>query len=573
MNDSLRVFPSLVHLRLTRPVTVESSTAAGYFWLALPAVGPARDRPAIDKGAPNQDPAAAAKAAEAAAAVKTVIEASEKVRKDGIRLVLHALDLRDVERNRTLRLRDTIECGPVPGAGAPVRWTVPLAGANTDTACGAYRGYLLASRTPDQGTDIPPPLPIPVLLEVRDPPGAALVILALGALIQGLLAAYPKLWMRDDELLADLGDRENLVLADPALASPDSVGVPFRRRFGALFREVAVALETGNVEGAASGLQSAATHWGKWSMDRDVWVAALGRVREAIDRLEREEEATANVGRTLPRHPASLLKRLFDHYFAAPDRAAGTYEAESLGYLNWVERYFRVRGQIDAARALALRVPDPTIRTRLLQELGRMRSGWEVLDGTEDLRSEEERIQEGLGQVRSAAVENTPPAERAESESAPSFELGVRTPAGAKSEDLLDSGELIPRSIRARVESARTAQAAYVWTPVVITYVGLILLGYQQTYDANPTFGADRLKDYSSVALWAFGASVAARAASLTLSTGLFQQDRAPQQPLTSPGGSGSNPTDPSTSVGSPEAAPLVQRRTAATLRRAFWHW
>lgn len=474
----------------------------GSLWLAWPAAPERRPSPGSDTLPASSPPAPESPPAD-------------------VRVAFHALDLLDRARERRIgaervRLVATPQPQTVPGSGTPVHWTadVDLNGVRS----GSYRGYLLASGEAGD-TAVRSPLPLPVVVWVRDSFGYPLVILILGAGLYFGLSIYRRSKLKDDDTLVKIAEAEEMIVSDPLLAEPDGIAAPFRRELASYLREA-----VSSTPPTSEGVEKAQQLWVKWQGGRPEWVAGLGTERGEIEELKRYEAADQANGHPASAHLQALLASLTAGYEAAPHTedpraadeagegsgrwAAGAYRKAAEERATSARRYRAFREELAQARAEAVRIEDPAGRDLLLEELGAAGEAWDRLaDPTADaevagklteLREDVRKAREKAGLAGPATPGHDAPPSPAEAAAAPG---GFDNPGSA---------ELVPRHFRARMMAARDARRRYSVVLGTVVYAALVLVGLQKTWGDNPTFGADRLADYLAVAAWALGANAAA---------------------------------------------------------------
>jgi hypothetical protein len=423
-----------------------------------------------------------------------------------LKLRLRRLDLVDAQAKHRIpgdlatgQTELTAIAVPLPGRDAPVRVTLKVPLENVKS--GRYSGYVLAE-SEQSGNGAKPAFLMPVELQLRDAPWCALGILIVGLIVSLWLQFYRERKLKRDELYTRAARAEELALADPALARPGGDAEPFRRLFAQRLRNAVAAIGKADVTTAESELGAGDTLWQKWSADRPTWVAGLRAVKQASKAVQQSSDAlSANPGR----HAGSLLDALKNQYEKAPEQENATAfraDAETLG--RRAARYVAFRRELDSVRARVARISDMQHRTELLAELDALQQQWEDVEdaGASDVDQLRSALTKSLGEIAAdAGVPPEPPRPR-------------ETMVSEDPPDELDD-YLIPRRFRSQVVNARRAREVYGIIVACVVFVGLIVIGFQQTYLSDPAFGANRLADYLKVVAWALGADIASRASLL----------------------------------------------------------
>jgi hypothetical protein len=391
------------------------------------------------------------------------------------------------------------ETMPLPGRDPPVRVTfdVPL----KDVKSGRYSGFVLGEWEQNESGKKPAFL-LPLELHLRDAPYPAFGILIVGLVVSLWLQFYRDRRLKRDDLYTRAARAEDLALADAAIAHPSSDGEPFRRKLAQTLRNAVAAIDQGKVNEAETALGEGDTLWQRWMADRPTWVAGLRTAKQAIRAVERASSAfSAEPGR----HATKLIEALKQHYNEAPTQAnADVFRTTAETLARRASRYAAFSAELDAVRSRIARIPDEQRRTELIGQLDALQNEWEdVVDSSvsdvENLRAKLTIVLTDIATFAGAQAEV------------------ARARESVLSEDLPDEADdyLIPRRFRSRVVNARRARKQYGVIISVVIFLGLSVVGFQQTYLDNPIFGANPLADYLKVFAWALGADVASRASLL----------------------------------------------------------
>ncbi|HET7463446.1 MAG TPA: hypothetical protein VFJ82_19495 [Longimicrobium sp.] len=473
---------------------------------------------------------------------------------DSTWVTLRALDLVDVAHGRRIH-SDSIDSTVIDhsrswlrGTGVPVRWSarVSLAGVRS----GSYAGYLLFTREHDTTPAARQPLVVPVTLNVRDPVLWPLLVLGLGfAVILGL-RIYAATRLPQHRQYIRLAELEEQILADAELAQPNGIALPFYRKLASLLRASATRIrKKGTADAKLTELAEAEELWVKWRAGRPDWIAGLASDRGHIDTLRPMDTP----------HARALLNILEPAYLAAPEppaeggeeagggaarndggRLAQMYRAAAVKRDRWARRYLDfldwLRGQRDYASGIA----DPVARDRLIGAIDSARDAWNAFATPADDAAADAKLGELRGSVEAAR--------------GPAPDAGARRAAPEAAEapapDDADTDALLPGAVHARIAAARVARSFYAWTMGALVYLLVVLIGLQETWGTNPSFGADFLGDYLGLAKWVIGANTAAIAVITAFATQWAL-------PWLGGGAGGTAPVAPDAAA---ESAPLASR-------------
>lgn len=390
----------------------------------------------------------------------------------------------------------------VPGNGALVPWKLTVT--VNSVPSGRYQGYLLAARETQGSHSVRPPVQIPVLVEIRDSPQPVVIMLFIGVLISLGLQAY-RLWRQyPNARYEQIAEAEQLVIADPDLATRTSLGVSFRNTIATALTEAAAKVAIRHLKDADASIIYAQNIWVIWQSGRPDWLDGLRLDKASRDSLRVEQERQKARGEGESKHLLTLLEMVpaVPPTPTVPEdgkQLAITYRDQAATRNQQTNLYLNEIHSLQKARR-ALETSTVGNKSSILEELDSLIKQWndDKPDTAADTRVQiDKRVVVLVFGIASASD---------------------RSPETAAQDEALSAGsgtdlkELIPRMFEARIRQALFAQWGYRLIVGCIVYLGLILLGYQQTYLQNPIFGANPWSDYLKVAAWALGADLASRA-------------------------------------------------------------
>lgn len=432
------------------------------------------------------------------------------------------LQLIDKERGHHVPASTRLTVSPSTGLRAEGGVaTLPVQLSLQDVRSGRYGGYLLVSAFPSadpEGLRVHEPVAVPLVLEVRDMPWAALTLLAIFTALTLSLDFYQAHRREMDNAYARAADVARLVRDDEALVDPQGPGAPFRLRLRNYLQEAVASIRVALYGRATEALGNADLLWVKWRADRETWLVGLHAVTDERKALA----AYADPAAPEATHRPALERRLLDCYHHAPDAASATaFRAEAEGVIHASSRYRRIKERLNAATADLNRVVDPATRTELLARLNTLEASWESADPS--AADAETRIsalaQEVLTGIDALLAEGGIPAAEAAPEAFPSVSLLERWQERQRREELTQ--DLLPASLRGRIAAAQLSRRLYATAAGTVVFLGVLLLGLRETYLDNPIFGADPWADYLGLAAWALGADLARRATQAALTSAL----------------------------------------------------
>jgi hypothetical protein len=318
---------------------------------------------------------------------------------------------------------------------------------------------------------------------------------------------------------------------------------------------------------AESKLSELETIWIAWQENRPTWIEGLQSDHDSLELLLNEREHALGERREwLPdSHPDKLFKETNDTYESASETEGGAeaYAKETQSRAKKIDRYLRVAVRL-RARQEALG-PLREENKASFEQIKGLRDKWDAADPNDDGTDSLARELLAGGSIADLAPGRRSLLHAGSVESA--------HPGSAQDDAVSPADdELVPRKLQPRIHAAHDRRLVYGIVTAFIVYVGAALLGYQQTYLSNPTFGADPLKDYLSLALWMFGADLASRASFSGLAGGATSPGNATPTVLassTAPTG-GPSPAGAAGSSGNAERATAVSSGlpTSPILRR-----
>jgi hypothetical protein len=402
----------------------------------------------------------------------------------------------------------------------PLTVTIDLAQA----PAGSFTGQALVLYMNPSGAGLPAQqveAPLALSVSAKQPwPLPAFIL--FGGVLLGMALTYYRDYMRPrDQLLARLGEVQRRLEADPELAAPDTAaaaGTPaatggrgreFRAAVEAAVNAALAALRDGDSEQAKTFAHQAEQLLDLWQQQRQNWLAVLALRDELVDKLA-----------TLPNtiyikavrsSLADAVPTMISAFVGAPQtptswesyvKNVATEVDKHRGYL---QGYSKVMDQLNAAtrKVMEADLPEPE-RTAKYAELAAIQNDLDNLDPVMDVNAS--TLLAALGDRVTAVVASLPaPVAVSTHPTAAAMDAaGAESPASLLI--WLSNLHMPTLAELGRDKGPRVRLAVFAWGSVILALLLLALVGFNELYANNPTFGAVWLTDYLALLAWGFGA-------------------------------------------------------------------
>lgn len=426
----------------------------------------------------------------------------------------------------TLPLVMASASAPTATATNPVTFTVTVDLAQAPA--GSFTGQALVLYTTPSAAGLPAQqmeAPLALSVSAKHPwPLPAFIL--LGGLMLGMALTYYRDYMRPrDQVLARLGEVQRRLEADPELAAQDPTaaaaaapaGAPtarggrgreFRAAVEASTNAALAALRDGDGEQAKTFTRQAEQLLDLWQQQRPNWLAVLGLRDELVDKLALLPNVTyVNAVR---KSLANAVPTVISAFLGAPQTQTSwqTYvdsiATEVEKHRVHLQGYTQVMDQLNAAIDKVMRAQLPEAdRTAKYDELADIQNELDSIDPVMD-GSAPTKLADLGGRV-TAVVANLPaPAAVSALPVAAMDASAANSPAGLLV--WLSNLHMPTLAELGRDKGPRIRLAVFAWGSVLLALLLLALVGFNELYAKNPTFGALWLTDYLGLLAWGFGA-------------------------------------------------------------------
>ena len=402
----------------------------------------------------------------------------------------------------------------------PLTVTIDLAQA----PAGSFTGQALVLYMSPAGAGLPAQqveAPLALSVSAKHPwPLPAFIL--LGGVLLGMALTYYRDYMQPrDQLLARLGEVQRRLEADPELAAPDptaAAGTPaarggrgheFRAAVEAGVNAALAALRDGDGEQAKTFAHQAEQLLDLWQQQRQNWLAVLALRDELLDKLATLPNSTY-IG-AVRSSLANAVPTMISAFLGAPQTRASweTYvkniATEVEKHRGYLQSYSKVMDQLNAAtrKVMDAELPE-NVRTAKYAELADIQNDLDNLHPLMDVNASAQLA--ALGDRVTAVVASLPApvAVSALPMAAAMDASGADSPAALLI--WLSNLHMPTLADLGRDKGPRVRLAVFAWGSVLLALLLLALVGFNELYANNPTFGAVWLTDYLALLAWGFGA-------------------------------------------------------------------
>ena len=402
----------------------------------------------------------------------------------------------------------------------PLTVTIDLAQA----PAGSFTGQALVLYMNPAGAGLPAQqveAPLALNVSAKHPwPLPAFVL--FGGVLLGMALTYYRDYMRPrDQLLARLGEVQRRLEADPELAASDTAaaaGTPaarggrgrdFRAAVEAAVNAALAALRDGDSEQAKTFAHQGEQLLDLWQQQRQNWLAVLALRDELVDKLATLPNTTYI--KAVRSSLADAVPTMISAFVGAPQTPTSweTYvqnvATEVEKHRAYLQGYSKVMDQLNAATRKVMEADLPeAVRTAKYAQLAAVQNDLDNLDPVMDVNAS--TLLAALGDRVTAVVASLPaPVAVSSYPTAAAMDAtGAESPASLLI--WLSNLHMPTLAELGRDKGPRVRLAVFAWGSVILALLLLALVGFNELYANNPTFGAVWLTDYLALLAWGFGA-------------------------------------------------------------------
>ena len=402
----------------------------------------------------------------------------------------------------------------------PLTVTIDLAQA----PAGSFTGQALVLYMNTAGAGLPAQqveAPLALNVSAKHPwPLPAFIL--LGGVLLGMTLTYYRDYLRPrDQLLARLGEVQRRLEADPELAAPDTAaaaGTPaarggrgheFRAAVEAAVNAALAALRDGDGEQARTFAHQAEQLLDLWQQQRQNWLAVLALRDELVEKLATLPSTTYI--KAVRRSLADVMPTMISAFLGAPqpptswDTYVKSVAMEVEKHRGYLQGYSKVMDQLNAATRKVMEADLPeSDRTAKYAELAAIQNDLDHLDAVMDVNAS--TVLAALGDRITAVLASLPaPVAVSVLPMAAAMDApGSESPAALLV--WLSNLHMPTLTELGHDKGPRVRLAVFAWGSVILALLLLALVGFNELYANNPTFGAVWLTDYLALLAWGFGA-------------------------------------------------------------------
>lgn len=326
---------------------------------------------------------------------------------------------------------------------------------------------------------------IPVTARVKDHWLPPLIMLLIGTALGVSVSIYRVQGRPRDEILIRVSQLRTQIQDDRDLTKAET----FQARVEAYLVDVRMALQAESWEEAQNAVKQAEIVWSKWSKGRTDWLTQLAYHDEINQRLQ-------DINPSIP-YLQTVRRHLEDAVRDAPDLESPRKLRERLEELAiQLNCYIQLQMKLKQLDQLLTQLPADQVQAwqYKVQNLEQQMENLQPSDLTKGTNIQTE-IEAAITEIAQLLQHS---GTGATAKGLPKLRLTMPLLAPAPSTLLL--------TWEGRGRSANQRLKAYVLVSYVIAIVFLAGAGFSQLYVDQPTFGANRWKDYFALLAWGFGA-------------------------------------------------------------------